>query len=364
MRDNSLYRKVYGEILTDIRSGRVKNGDRLPTEGELSGRYGVSLITVKKALSLLSEEGYVQRVPGKGSFITEATGRKDNTEQKNPGTLPLIGLVFEHATTPFGLETIYTLDKLAAESGYKLVIGFSYGDREKETREIQTLIATGVKGIIIMPSHGKYYSTDILRLVVENYPVVLIDKQLEGIPVSSVCTDNGNAAAMLVRHLHEAGRKRIGMISTANLGTSSVEERREGFFAQLRELSLESGPECRPDIRRFDLSIDDTPYETIHDYLRDNIHLLDAVFCSEYGFVPHLAKAAAELDIAIPGNLAVCCVDEDYLAPGGFFFTHARQDEAAIAERAMGLMLDMLDGKKETARRYDIPAIFRQGRST
>lgn len=39
-----------------------------------------------------------------------------------------------------------------------------------------------------MPCHGKYYNTGILKRVIEHFPMVLIDKQVEGIQVSSVRT--------------------------------------------------------------------------------------------------------------------------------------------------------------------------------
>ena len=39
-----------------------------------------------------------------------------------------------------------------------------------------------------MPCHGLYYNTAILKLVIEEFPMVLIDKKMEGIP-GSICKD-------------------------------------------------------------------------------------------------------------------------------------------------------------------------------
>lgn len=52
-----------------------------------------------------------------------------------------------------------------------------------------------------MPCHGKYYNTGILKRVIEHFPMVLIDKQVEGIQVSSVRTDNYAAMKALVDYL-------------------------------------------------------------------------------------------------------------------------------------------------------------------
>ena len=52
--------------------------------------------------------------------------------------------------------------------------------------------------MIIMPSHGKHYSPAILQLYLDDFPMVMIDKKLRGIPVPSVRTDNRAAAAKLI----------------------------------------------------------------------------------------------------------------------------------------------------------------------
>ena len=57
--------------------------------------------------------------------------------------------------------------------------------------------------MIIMPCHGKNYSPAILQLYLDDFPVVLIDKKMKGIPVPSVRTDNKAATAALVRALAE-----------------------------------------------------------------------------------------------------------------------------------------------------------------
>jgi GntR family transcriptional regulator len=49
--------------------GRLKVGDRLPSEDCLSREFGVSPLTVRQALASLVEEGYLDRRPGRGTLI-------------------------------------------------------------------------------------------------------------------------------------------------------------------------------------------------------------------------------------------------------------------------------------------------------
>ena len=65
------YSKIYKALLEDIQSGRLKEGDCIPREMDISARYGVSRPTVRQALNMLVSDGYLRRVRGKGSFVTK-----------------------------------------------------------------------------------------------------------------------------------------------------------------------------------------------------------------------------------------------------------------------------------------------------
>lgn len=66
------YLRVCRLIEEEIASGRIKPGDRLPSELELTQALPTSLGTVQKALQALAERGIVLREQGKGTFIAEA----------------------------------------------------------------------------------------------------------------------------------------------------------------------------------------------------------------------------------------------------------------------------------------------------
>lgn len=65
-----LYLQVYGAISDAIRDGRLRPGDRLPTERAFSQQLGVSRATVRRALRQLVGEGVVEATVGRGSFVT------------------------------------------------------------------------------------------------------------------------------------------------------------------------------------------------------------------------------------------------------------------------------------------------------
>lgn len=75
-----LYKQLQDYILDSINNGILKPGDKLPTELELSKANNVSRVTVRTALDSLTSEGYLIRVPGKGTFIAKEKIKKNVTE--------------------------------------------------------------------------------------------------------------------------------------------------------------------------------------------------------------------------------------------------------------------------------------------
>ncbi len=54
-----------------ILDGRLRAGTRLPADGELATQYQISRDTVRQALALLVNEGLIERVQGRGTFVSQ-----------------------------------------------------------------------------------------------------------------------------------------------------------------------------------------------------------------------------------------------------------------------------------------------------
>ena len=76
-----LHRQLFLVLHDEIARGAIAAGEHLPTEQELCDQFGVSRITVRRALADLADQGYITRRQGVGSFVREhrPTGRQTNT---------------------------------------------------------------------------------------------------------------------------------------------------------------------------------------------------------------------------------------------------------------------------------------------
>ncbi|KAF3465471.1 GntR family transcriptional regulator [Streptomyces sp. Tu 3180] len=65
---SSRHHEIADDLRHQITTGRIKPGERLPSEAGLADRYKVSTVTLRSALAVLQGEGLVEKIHGKGNF--------------------------------------------------------------------------------------------------------------------------------------------------------------------------------------------------------------------------------------------------------------------------------------------------------
>jgi GntR family transcriptional regulator len=102
----SLHRQVYLVLRDRLLSGGLQPGEQLPPEPALCEQFGVSRITLRRAVSDLEREGLVERVQGRGTFVragatSHAAGRADGyIEDLRQLTADTVVKVLELAEVP------------------------------------------------------------------------------------------------------------------------------------------------------------------------------------------------------------------------------------------------------------------------
>jgi GntR family transcriptional regulator len=76
----ALYEKTIAFILQYIDENKLQDGDQLPPETKLGVQAGVSLVTVRRALSELAAQGILRREQGRGTFVARSRVRAETTK--------------------------------------------------------------------------------------------------------------------------------------------------------------------------------------------------------------------------------------------------------------------------------------------
>ena len=77
------YQQLKDFIIEQISSGELQPSDRVPSENELVEAKQVSRMTANRALRELTDEGYVERVAGRGTFVSDYRSRSHLLEAQN-----------------------------------------------------------------------------------------------------------------------------------------------------------------------------------------------------------------------------------------------------------------------------------------
>ena len=146
-----------------------------------------------------------------------------------------IGLIISDISNPFFTAVVRGVEDVAQARGYTVILCNSDEDVAKETTYLKVLRSKRVDGLILAPAGRPH---EYLRnLVKADFPLVFLDRDIEGLGVAAVLLDNEGAARQAVRHLVDLGHRRIGMI-TGRPSISTTTERLAGYLAALREAGL------------------------------------------------------------------------------------------------------------------------------
>jgi DNA-binding LacI/PurR family transcriptional regulator len=340
-----LYLQIVDDIKSKIAAKELKAGDRLGSHAALSSSYSVSLITVKKALSTLINEGIIYSRVGKGTYVAQRTV---DASQNGHHT---IGLVIQDIRSPFFSRVMHSVEDAAYGLGYHVLVSSSSGKSEKEEAQIARFREFGVKGLIIASMSHKYHaSPTIRRMLHQGFPFLMVS-YIADEDVPFVGSDHEQGGYLATEYLVKQGYERIGYIN-GEVGNMVGELRRCGYERALKT----SG-------RRIDkrLMFHLRMRGERHDYqsgyeLGKRFRTLpvkpDAVFV--YNDLSALGFEEAILDqgLRVPDDVAIVGfddIDRGEYAPVSL--STVRQPTNKIGKEAVTLLMKLMEGKATRIRR-------------
>lgn len=359
MKNVPLYQQIYDYFYERIKTGVLKKNDKIPTEKELMETFLVSRITAKNAINKLYKDGYVSRIPGKGTFVNADINRGDVTPKKK-----LIGLVLCDIDYTFGIEILTSIETELSKKGYHMLFKRTYESKESELQALRDLISLGVEGIIIQTVHGEIYSDEVLRIYLSGFPIVFIDRNMEKTSVPVVTTNNRGASKEITERLMKAGYQNIAFISSDPNGTSSLEKRYEGFKDAYNKkdysvLDLET-----PTTRFKTKDIVASDLKKIKSLLIEHPEI-DCIFAAEM-LVAQLSKhALKQLGLKVPGDVGIVTFDTDTLSSKHAYYTHIKQNQTELGREAVEILTKSITSREtQSNKKVYVDAEIHIGKTT
>lgn len=209
----------------------------------------------------------------------------------------LVGLIFPSVDNPFFSELVAELEKRLFKLGFKVLIGNSMNDPEKERIYLKELIANQVDGLIVGA-----HNSNIEEYKITNLPIVAIDRVInDDVPI--IASDNYQGGKLATELLIKKGAKNIIVTDgPLNLRTPA-HDRRLAYEAVMKKNNLV------PKTFIMDFSWDlETKRQAIKKMFEVNPQM-DAVFATNDADAALIWQIAKRLNIRVPEELKIIGYD-------------------------------------------------------
>lgn len=330
------YRLVYTALRREIQSGRLKRGDRLPSEAELVRTFGASRITIGRAVRELQQQGLVERRAGSGTFVAAPSAA--------PGALSF-GLLIPDLGESEVFEPIchgMMASPLAREHAlvWGSVNGAGSSKEERAWRLCRQYIDRRVEGVFFAPLELTPDKDDVNARIAAaldeaRIPLVLLDRTVVPYPGRGdhdlVGIDNRRAGYVITEHLLRLGSRRVAFAAMPNTA-STVDAREAGYREALYRWDA---PIERGLVHRLDPANPDA----VRGMMTSSAP--DAIVCANDWTAARLMQTLLRLGYGVPSAVRLAGIDDmDYAAVLPVPLTTLRQPTRQIGDAALGAMLD------------------------
>lgn len=355
MKEIPLYRKIEQHYLERISNGELKHGDKLPTEYQMTDIFGVSRITVIKAMKELEKKGVIVRHTKTGTFV--------NCRNRNVIKQMIIPIVLPYNNL-LNYDIILGAQKFALDNDAVIPFYNTFNNPETEREILLSIEHMSIDGLLFYPCSA-LENIDILgRMYRKKLPVVLLDRAMLGTNFPLVTSDNHGGMRRLVRYLLRKGYRRFGYYGVSKKLITTEKDRFDGFCSALFDSNVELNPDFLFEAE--DDAVDKYRYATLdtqdESLIRSSRRVAEAiknsptppeVICCTNDFnAVTLLKAVQEIGISVPDQLVITGFDGLSIARDATpAIPTVSQDFEALGRTALDTVCRMIAGET------DIPAV-------
>ena len=336
----SKYYIVMENLRQRMTSGKIKAGDRLPSENELVKEFEVSRHTVRKALSILENEGYVEALHGKGTYCTERLRHKESSHN--------IAVVTTYISDYIFPRLIQGIDNVLTKEGYSIILKNTGNSQKNEAKALEDIMTKNIDGLIIEPSKSEIFCRHMHQyeqLDRLGIPYVFLQgtyPQMKEKP--NIVMDDIEGGYLVTKYLIELGHQHI--IGIFKIDDSQGVARQKGFIKALNEAGLPYDPDNVILFHTEDRAR--KPAGMMKEFLKDK-KPMDAVVCYNDQIAMEVIKVLETEGLHVPEDISITGYDNSFIAENGpVKLTTIAHPKEKLGEMIAKLLLEKITGVEET----------------
>jgi len=338
------YLDIVDWIKSELAEGKLKAGDRLPSENELAEKFRVSRQTARHAIDVLAADRLVSRVRGSGTYIGTVGGRVAGTglhpgRNRRHGTIAVMSTYVDGYIFP---NTVRGIEQVLVRNGYVMQLCFTGNKIHRERELLEKMVsADGIDGLIVeavksaLPNPNfKYFS----RLSDLGVPILFINAAYPGLPYPLVALNDPRMAFKATQYLVDRGHRKIAGIFKADDGQGRL--RYQGYAECMR--TIDRGVDEHSVFWLDTVGMQEM--EKFAPYLLERIQGCTAVVCYNDQVAYALAAILKKYGIRVPEDISLIGMDDaDIAAMAEVPITTFPHPKFDLGKKAAENLLQMID---------------------
>ncbi|WP_326554538.1 LacI family DNA-binding transcriptional regulator [Micromonospora sp. NBC_01813] len=303
---------------------------------DVASRAGVSVGTVSNVLNRPDIVAAGTRTRVLAAISELGFVPNDAARQLRRGRSRTLGLVVLDVANPFFTDVARGVEDATSAAGMPVIFCNSDGDAAKERAYLDLLEEQRVQGVLITPVDDA--SERLMRLRERGVLVILLDHRSRRPDICSVSVDDRLGGALALRHLIDAGHRRIAFVG----GPQHLEQVRDRYAGAVQAMTETGLPEGQ--LRRFD-----TPSLTVAAGRDAAARMLGmprtsrvtAVFCANDLLALGVLQGLTRQQVRVPDDIALVGYDDiEFAAAAAVPLSSVRQPRQRLGHTAATLLLD------------------------
>lgn len=307
MTNQFLYETIYQDLFEKIRKQEYSPGQSLPSERDLCQIYDVSLITVRKALELLEQDGVVIKHRGKGSLVNDKLRISPVILQKN---IAILDVPFPFQLTPQyphkdfpenvvcnsnnWIHTIYDAIFRELKDEYNVIL--AHYSKETIIGTLETTVIRNVERIFLVG----YFDQELIDFLHSQDKSVLVYNCFSrDLPVCRIVSDTRSCMLQMVQKLYDMGHRTIATIN-GDISMSDNVERAMGYH----ECLIRNDIMMNSNLIKWGNMTFESGYWLMNEILDDNSNVT-AVVCVNDNVAAGALYALRERGLNCPSDISI-----------------------------------------------------------
>jgi GntR family transcriptional regulator of arabinose operon len=206
------YQQIADELRQKINLQAFKMNEAIPSEAEVQNQSEVSRHTIRQAIALLVNEGYLRKEKGSGTYVDNVFKQVAHSFEESK----TIGVITTYVSDYIFPPIIRGIENTLSKNGYSLLLASTNNNYQQEKECLEKMMQKNVQGLIIEPTKSNQYNPNLAlytQLREQGIPIVMINAAYEELNIPKISVNDELGGFLATDYLMKKNHRNILLIT-------------------------------------------------------------------------------------------------------------------------------------------------------